>query len=129
PAFASRAVMLRDAIRRCKRENRSPNSSQRGLRSGNGCWYLLPDMINPGLQDQTAVVTGGNSGIGAAIAKALAEQGVRVAIHYYPGALFEGALHTVLGGEAAERLAEEIRRDGGNAITVGKDLSEPDAAA
>ena len=42
-------------------------------------------MIDPGLQDKVALITGGNNpfGIGAAIAQALASQGVKVFLHYY----------------------------------------------
>lgn len=40
-------------------------------------------MINPQLQDKVALVTGANHGIGAAIATALAVQGVKVFITYY----------------------------------------------
>jgi NAD(P)-dependent dehydrogenase (short-subunit alcohol dehydrogenase family) len=42
-------------------------------------------MIDPGLNNRIALVTGGNNpfGIGAAIARSLASQGVKVFIHYY----------------------------------------------
>lgn len=40
-------------------------------------------MINPKLEGRIAVVTGANHGIGAATAKALAEQGAKVFITYY----------------------------------------------
>jgi glucose 1-dehydrogenase len=42
----------------------------------------MPHIIEKSLIGQRALVTGGNSGIGAAIALALAEAGARVAINY-----------------------------------------------
>lgn len=57
-----------------------------------------------------AVVTGASRGIGAACARALAANGMDVAVHYFHSR------------EAAEKLAEEI---GGKAF--GADVSDPDA--
>jgi 3-oxoacyl-[acyl-carrier protein] reductase len=39
-------------------------------------------MINTGLQDKVAIVTGANHGIGAVTARALAEQGVHIFLTY-----------------------------------------------
>ncbi len=63
------------------------------------------------LAGQTALVTGGSSGIGAAIARALGAAGARVAVNYAAGA------------DGAERVAADIRADGGEALTVRADVS------
>ena len=54
------------------------------------------------LQDKVTVVTGGGSGIGAAICRAFAAEGARVAV-------------TDLRSEGAEQVAAEIRATGGRA--------------
>jgi 3-oxoacyl-[acyl-carrier protein] reductase len=69
------------------------------------------------LAGTVALVTGASGGIGAAVARRLASTGVRVALGYGRGR------------EAAERLADEIRRDGGEATAFGADLAQPDAPA
>ncbi|MCW2291572.1 glucose 1-dehydrogenase [Pseudomonas sp. BIGb0408] len=63
------------------------------------------------LHKQVALVTGGSSGIGAASAIALAQAGAAVVVNYRSGR------------EAAQRLVEEIRSAGGEAIAVGADVS------
>ena len=63
------------------------------------------------LNGQAALVTGGDSGIGAECARALAAAGARVAINYRKGA------------EAADALCEQIHQDGGRAIAVQADVS------
>ncbi|MGC8781976.1 MAG: SDR family NAD(P)-dependent oxidoreductase, partial [Anaerolineae bacterium] len=60
---------------------------------------------------KTALVTGASSGIGAAVARALARQGVRV-------------LLTARRAERLELLADEIRRDGGEAHAIAADLTD-----
>lgn len=64
------------------------------------------------LRGQAAVVTGASSGIGEAIARALAAQGVAVAVNYRSEA------------EAAKRIVADIRKNGGEAIAVGADVSD-----
>jgi glucose 1-dehydrogenase len=66
------------------------------------------------LAGQNALVTGANSGIGAAIARALAEAGASVAINY------------VSNPDKTEELAAEIREAGGTAIGVHADVSRED---
>jgi glucose 1-dehydrogenase len=66
------------------------------------------------LAGQKALVTGANSGIGAAIAKALAEAGASVAINY------------VSNPDKTEALLAEIREAGGTAIGVQADVSQED---
>jgi len=66
------------------------------------------------LKDKTAVVTGSSSGIGRAIALELARAGAAVVVHARKSA------------EAAENVADEIRRRGGNAEVVLADLAVPD---
>lgn len=67
------------------------------------------------LADQTAVVTGSSSGIGAAIATKFAEEGANVVTN-------SRAL------ERAETTASEITDAGGNATAVEADISNPDEA-
>jgi glucose 1-dehydrogenase len=64
------------------------------------------------LKGQVALVTGGSSGLGAASAKGLAEAGAAVVINYNSHA------------EPAEKLAQQIRDQGGQAIAVGADVSK-----
>jgi len=61
-------------------------------------------MINRPLTGQRAIVTGGNSGIGAAVAEGLANAGAKVMINY------------VAHPEMAESLAERIRSNNGIAV-------------
>jgi NAD(P)-dependent dehydrogenase (short-subunit alcohol dehydrogenase family) len=66
------------------------------------------------LKGRTALITGGGSGIGFAIAQALAGAGARV----------------VLASRKLDRLeaaAEALRADGAQAIAVAADVREPDA--
>ncbi|MEO8376142.1 MAG: glucose 1-dehydrogenase [Candidatus Sumerlaeota bacterium] len=69
------------------------------------------------LDGKRALVTGANSGIGAAIAKALAESGARVAINY------------VSHPEAADAMVQEIKANKGDAIPIQADVSDPVAVA
>lgn len=69
------------------------------------------------LDGKRALVTGASSGIGEAIARALAESGARVAVHYrsHP--------------ESAEALVADIKKSGGDAITIGGDVSKAEDVA
>ena len=63
------------------------------------------------LQAKRVLVTGASTGIGAAVARAFAQQGAHVAIHYNRSA------------DAAHAVAEEISRAGGTAVLVDGDLT------
>jgi acetoacetyl-CoA reductase len=63
------------------------------------------------------VVTGSSRGIGKAIALRFADDGYDVAVNYRSSE------------DAAERVADEIRARGQEAIVVGADVSDSDAAA
>jgi 3-oxoacyl-[acyl-carrier protein] reductase len=66
---------------------------------------------------RAALVTGGSRGIGAAVARRLAGDGVAVAVVYRSSQ------------EAADALVDEIRADGGEAVALQGDLSSPGEAA
>jgi 3-oxoacyl-[acyl-carrier protein] reductase len=64
------------------------------------------------LQDRYALVTGAGRGLGAVIAKSLAEEGAHVAIHYNSSA------------EGAEAVSEAIRQSGRESFTVQGDITK-----
>jgi 3-oxoacyl-[acyl-carrier protein] reductase len=84
-------------------------------------------MIDCGLTNRVVLVTGGSGGIGAAVCRAFARQGARVAVHHLAaepaapsGTQWE---HITPPTSVAEALADEL---GGAAVAA--DLSAPDAA-
>ena len=66
-----------------------------------------------GLDGKVAIVTGGGSGLGEAIGKALASQGARVVL-------------TDIRLEGAERVAREITSAGGSASAIQQDTARPE---
>jgi NAD(P)-dependent dehydrogenase (short-subunit alcohol dehydrogenase family) len=73
--------------------------------------------VNLGLEGKRTLVTGGNSGIGAAVARCLAGAGAKVAINY------------VAHPEAAVSLAQQIQTQGREPLTLEADVSDPRAVA
>ena len=69
---------------------------------------------NPKLKGQSALVTGANSGIGMAVAIALADDGANVVINY------------VTHPEDADAVVKQIENNGGNAIAIKADVSKED---
>ena len=74
-------------------------------------------MIAVDLAGKRVLVTGGNSGIGAAIARTFAEAGADVAINY------------VAQPEAAQDLKAAIAASGRRALAIEADVADPDAVA
>jgi 3-oxoacyl-[acyl-carrier protein] reductase len=68
------------------------------------------------LDGKVALVTGGASGIGAAVALALAEQGASVAVHYFSSAT------------DAEAVASTARMKGTQSLEIQADLTKPGEA-
>lgn len=69
---------------------------------------------NNRLKKQTCIVTGANSGIGRAIAVAMARDGANVVVNY------------VFGDETAQQVVDEIQQMGGIAIAFKADVSKED---
>lgn len=72
------------------------------------------DMMQLGFEGKIAVVTGGGSGIGAAISRQLGEEGAEVVV-------------ADLDSDAAHKIAAEIRADGGKARDFTVDISDAKA--
>lgn len=98
-------------------------------------------MINPNLEGKIAIVTGANHGIGAATAKMLASQGVKVFITYYvqdsPYSRHEleearqtgtgsDQLYVAMQQQSGEIILNDINSLGGVAVTHEFDLGKVD---
>jgi glucose 1-dehydrogenase len=70
--------------------------------------------VNLSLKGQRALVTGANSGIGAGVARALAQAGAAVVVNY------------VANHEVADAMVAEIRGMGGRAMALKADVSRED---
>lgn len=66
------------------------------------------------MMSRTVLVTGSSRGLGAVVAKTLAEKGFRVVINYYKSE------------EAAEKLVHEIGRE--NTVAIQADVTDREAA-
>jgi 3-oxoacyl-[acyl-carrier protein] reductase len=71
----------------------------------------------PDLAGKAVLITGGSTGIGAAVARGFAEQGAIVAIGYHSSA------------ERAQTLVSEIKAARGEALAVKGDVADPKACA
>lgn len=70
------------------------------------------------LAGRVALITGASRGIGAAVAAGMAREGADVALNHLPDPEMR---------RLAEQAAKEIDADGGNAMSVAADISDPDA--
>lgn len=70
--------------------------------------------IGKSLKNQVALITGGSSGIGKAIAKAMGESGAKVAVNY------------LSDKNEAYQVVQDIQSNGESAIVVQADVSQED---
>jgi 3-oxoacyl-[acyl-carrier protein] reductase len=69
-------------------------------------------MMATDLKNKVVLITGASTGIGAAAARAFAEQGSKVVVHYNASK------------QAAEKVAREVKSAGGEALLVGGDVTK-----
>src|SRR5215207_7465899 len=92
-------------------------------------------MLDTGLAERVGIVTGGNHGIGAATARALARQGVAVILAYFrlereppPGSnptVPGQAYYFRQQAQSADKILQAIQSEGGRAHAVELDLAVP----
>lgn len=76
------------------------------------------DLIRNDLKDKVVLVTGGGSGIGAALSEAFGHYGAKVALHYYQTDKIQ-----------VEELTGRIREAGGDVLALPGDLSKSTVCA
>lgn len=76
------------------------------------------DLLRSALSGKVVLVTGGGSGIGAAIAEAFGRHGARVGVHHYSS-----------DGQAVSELVQKIRLSGGDAFSLQADFNSSKAVA
>jgi 3-oxoacyl-[acyl-carrier protein] reductase len=81
------------------------------------CAAIRAEHLRLGIEGRVALVTGASRGIGEASAKALAMGGARVAVHYFRGRA------------DAEAIVADIAGNGGQAVAVPADLTDPASIA
>jgi 3-oxoacyl-[acyl-carrier protein] reductase len=69
-------------------------------------------MMATDLKNKVVLITGASTGIGAAAARAFAEQGSKVVVHYNASK------------DAADKVAREVKSAGGEALLVGGDVTK-----
>src|SRR6185369_9545858 len=84
----------------------------RRRRHRNGIREARGDQNMSKLEGMVAIVTGASKGIGAGIARRLAEAGAAVVVNY------------ASSKAGADRVVADITRDGGRAVAVGADMSK-----
>jgi 3-oxoacyl-[acyl-carrier protein] reductase len=83
-------------------------------------------MIDPHLASRTVLITGGNSGIGAATARAFGAQGARVVLHFLDAPVVGPNIgHSVAGRAGAQEVASAVIAAGGTVDLIAGDLLDP----